>query len=217
MNIRFFSFLSSVVVLACLGLTACQSPATETDTTSSVTTAKSNIVFIRLDSLTKQYDALQAMSTKLEAKAAEADQSQNERVAVFQRDVQNLQRRMNSGQMAPKQIGIEQERLAGREQALMQQAEQLRQELQLEQLTMMSEYEENLRNVLDDIQAEFGYDYILSYGAGTGVLMVNDTHDITEEVSKRINLIPMDGKSDKESAEEGAASEGAEDATESDQ
>ncbi|MEL7222855.1 MAG: OmpH family outer membrane protein, partial [Bacteroidota bacterium] len=170
------------------------------------------IVFIRLDSLTEQYGALQEMSTKLEAKAAEADQSQNERVAAFQRDVQNLQRRMNSGQMAPKQMGIEQERLAGREQALMQQAEQLRQELQLEQLTMMGEYEENLRNVLDDIQKEFGYDYILSYGAGTGVLMVNDAHDITAEVSKRINLIPMDGKSDKESAAEADAGEEATDA-----
>jgi outer membrane protein len=152
----------------------------------------------------------------LEAKATEADKSQNERVASFQRDVQNLQRRMNSGQMAPKQVGVEQERLAGREQALMQQAEQLRQELQYEQLQMMGEYEENLRKVLKDVQDEFGYDYILSYGSGTGVLMANDAHDITAEVSKRINAIPMDGKSDKEETE-AKNGEATDNATEGDQ
>jgi len=96
--------------------------------------------------------------------------------------------------MAPKAIGIEQERLAGREQGLMQEADRLRQELQAEQLQLMTEYEENLRAVLDEVQKEFNYDYILSYGSGTGVLMANDQHDITPEVAKRINLVPMDGK-----------------------
>lgn len=208
MNIRLLSFLSSVVVLLGLSFTACQSAATDAPATTTAT-AKSNIVFIRLDSLTEQYAELQVMSKKLEAKATEADKSQNERVAAFQRDVQNLQRRMNSGQMAPKQVGAEQERLAGREQALMQQADQLRQELQLEQMQMMGEYEENLRKVLKDVQDEFGYDYILSYGAGTGVLMANDAHDITPEVSKRINTIPMDGKSDKEEPAVEAATDNA--------
>ena len=196
MNIRFFAFIAATFSLVAFGFVACTPAATtpaETETTA-VTSGPGNIVFIRLDSLTQQYTAFNEKQTALEAKAAEADKGQNDRVAIFQRDVQNLQRRAQGGQMAPKQIGIEQERLAGREQELMQQAEQLRQALQGEQMELMTEYEENLRAVLDEVQAEFGYDFILSYGSGTGVLMANDKLDITPEVAKRINLIPMDGK-----------------------
>ncbi|PSR08390.1 MAG: hypothetical protein C7N36_22160 [Bacteroidetes bacterium] len=195
MNIRFFAFVLMACSLTAFGLVGCKPAATPAEgATTAAATTPGNIVFIRLDSLTRQYTAFKEKQTILEAKAAEADKSQNERVAIFQRDVQNAQRRAQSGQMAPKEIGIEQERLAGREQGLMQEADRLRQELQAEQLQLMTEYEENLRAVLDEVQKEFNYDYILSYGSGTGVLMANDQHDITPEVAKRINLVPMDGK-----------------------
>lgn len=204
MNFR----LLGIVMGACalMMLSNCESASADS-TEGATLSSTSKIVFIRLDSLTSQYGALKEKSEALEARAAAADKGQNERVTAFQRDVQNLQRRMNSGQMAPKQMGIEQERLAGREQALMQEADRLRQELQLENLRLSAELEENLLAVLEEIQAEFGYDYILSYGAGTGVLMVNDAHDITPEVVKRINLIPMDGELDANKEEASEATE----------
>lgn len=191
MTIRYYLYIAFCLV----AFAACQQPAATP--AAEAATTKSNIVFIRVDSLTKKYTALADKTKSLEKKFSEMDAAQNERVAALQRDVQSFQRRANSGTMAPKQIGVEQERLAGREQALLQQAEQMRQELQIEQLNLMGEYEENLTTVLEAIQEEFGYDYILNYGASTGVLMAKDAHDITAEVAKRINLIPMDGKSDK--------------------
>ena len=195
MNIRLFGYLTSIIVIGTL--LSCQPK--ETATEGGATTASSsagNIVFIRLDSLTSQYTSLSEKTKALETRAIEADKGQNERVAAFQRDVQNYQRRANSGQMSPKDMGNEQERLAGREQGLMQEAERLRQELQLEQMKLSAEFEENLMKVLEEIQNEFNYDYILSYGNGTGVLMVNDRNDITPEVAKRLNKIPMDGEMD---------------------
>ena len=195
-------------------LLSCQPQADSNDAgTASVAASTGKIVFVRIDTLTNQYEALQDKSKELEARAAGAEQSQNERVAAFQRDAQNFQRRANSGQMSPKQMGVEQERLAGREQALMQEAERLRQELQFEQLKLTAEFEENLINVLEEIQAEFNYDYILSKAPGSGVLMVNDANDITAEVVKRINLIPMDGEMDA-TADEGEATNEADNAGE---
>ncbi len=210
MNIRQFFSIAAMVALVFAGLTSCnQTPAASDAGATAGTSTKGNIVFIRLDSITVQYAALKAKLDVLEEKAAVAEKAQNDRVAAFQNDLANLQRRAQSGQMAPKQIGQEQERLAGREQTLMQDAQRVRQELELEQYQLMGEYEENLKNVLEEVQTEFGYDYILSYGTGTGVLMVNDVNDITPEVAKRINLIPMDGELDSEA---GVASE--EEATE---
>lgn len=198
MTIRLSVFSVAVFALLGLGLSSCDNtaPASTATTDAAAENLPSNVVFIRLDSLSNQYTAFKELMTILETKANAADQGQNQRVAAFQRDVQNLQRRAQSGQMAPKEIGSEQERLAGREQALMQEAERLRQELQLEQVKIMGEFEENLQTVLEAVQAEFKYDYILSYGAGTGVLMANEKLDITPEVAKRLNAIPMDGKMD---------------------
>lgn len=195
MNIRLFGYLTSIIALGTLLSCQPKEAATEAGANTGSSSA-GNIVFIRLDSLTNQYTSLNEKTKALEARAIEADKGQNERVAAFQRDVQNYQRRANSGQMSPKDMGNEQERLAGREQGLMQEAERLRQELQLEQMKLSAEFEENLMKVLEEIQNEFNYDYILSYGNGTGVLMVNDRNDITPEVAKRLNKIPMDGEMD---------------------
>lgn len=196
-----------MLVLATLWSCQPQADSSDAGDSTAAATTTGKIVFIRIDSLTNQYEALQEKTKELEARATDAEQSQGERVAAFQRDAQNFQRRANSGQMSPKQMGAEQERLAGREQALLQEAERLRQELQIEQLTLTAEFEENLLKVLEEIQDEFNYDYILSKAPGSGVLMVNDANDITAEVVKRINLIPMDGQSDAEAADEAAGEE----------
>ena len=213
MNFRLFGSMIGTMVLATL--LSCQ-PQTDSTASSEDATASTTgkIVFVRIDSLTNQYEALQEKSKEVEDRMLAAEKSQGERVAAFQRDFQNFQRRANSGQMSPKQMGVEQERLAGREQAIMKENERLRQELQFEQLTLNAEFQENLIAVLEEIQTEFNYDYILSKAPGSGVLMVNDANDITAEVVKRINLIPMDGESDAAGTDEEAAGDDADNAGE---
>lgn len=192
MTIRLFL---NIITLALVGsLFSCQQNAPAETTATEANAGSGNIVFIRLDSLTSQYKALSEKNDVLQTRVLDAEKRQGERIATLQRDMQSFQRRANSGRMAPKDIGAEQEVLAGREQALMQENERIRQELQIEQLKLSAEFEENLLNVLEEIQAEKNYDYILSYGAGTGVLMVNDANDITPEVVSRLNKIPMDGE-----------------------
>lgn len=205
MTIRFLFSIITLSFFILAGLSSCQGDTSTASTATNTTvTAKSTIVFIRLDSISNQYTAFKAKLDELEVTKKTAEKTHGNRVAAFQKDLANLQRRAQSGQMAPKQIGQEQERLAGREQTLMQDAQRISQELELEQYKLLGEFEENLKNVLDEIQAEMNYDYILSYGAGTGVLIANEAHNITNEVAKRVNLIPMDGELDsaKETEEE---------------
>lgn len=205
MNIRRFLPTIALCALVFAGFSSCQQAAPANNTNSSTTTStNNNIVFIKLDSITVQYTALKTKLENLEGRLAEAESTHGQRVAAFQKDLQSLQRRANSGQMSPKQIGQEQERLAGREQTLMQETERIRQEFQLEQLTLMSAFEKNLKKVLDDVQAEFKYDYILNYSAATGVLMANDAHDITPEITQRLNTMTLDMEAP---ATEAAASE----------
>lgn len=202
---------TSLWMLLGTGLIAACRPSTNDATSGEGETTKSGsgkIVFIRVDSVSNQYEALAVKLNALEAKMREAEQRQAERVAAFQRDVQSFQRRAQSGQMAPRDIGQEQERLAGREQGLIEERDRVLGELQTEQLVLMEAFEKNVKAVLAEIQEEYSYDYILNYGPGTGVLMVNDAFDITPEVVKRLNALPTE---ELEAAAEEVEEEGVED------
>ena len=65
--------------------------------------------------------------------------------------------------------------------------QQISQELMQETQELQLELEQKLQEILDGLQAERNYDYILNYGPGTGVLMVNDSLDITNIVLERLN------------------------------
>ncbi len=212
MSLRLITKLAGVLLLGALSFTACQpaSSGENNNNTNGVSGSATNggIVFVRQDSIIERYDALGEKLDGLEGKYSVLEQDQQGRISAFQRDVQRLQQRANSGQMAPKTLQTEQERLAIREQQLMQDAERVRQEFQLEQLAIMQVFQDNVKKVLEEVQAEFGYDYILNYGAGSSVLMVNDTNDITDVVAERLNKLSMDPPAE---GEEGAdATEGEE-------
>ena len=63
-------------------------------------------------------------------------------------------------------------------------------ELQTAQIELNNELQESVNQVLEEIQSERNYDYILNYGPGTAVLIANDALDITEEVLERLNAKP---------------------------
>jgi len=196
MNIRSLTQIVGALALGLLFITSCQQPAADSGTADTAATNTSSnagkIVFVRQDSVIENYTALQEKLEKLTDKYQVLDEEQQNRLSSFQRQVASFQQRAQSGQMAPKNIQSEQEQLALREQQLMQDANRLQQESQMEQLQLMSIFQENVQDVLKAIQDEAGYDYILNYGSGTGVLMVNDVFDITDEVLTRLNKLSMD-------------------------
>jgi hypothetical protein len=98
------------LVLGAALVTACQPAGEQSAATSNAAPAAGSgkIVFIRVDSVSSQYEALAAKLEALQDKMIEAEQRQNERITAFQRDVQSFQRRAQSGQMAPRDIGQEQ-------------------------------------------------------------------------------------------------------------
>ena len=80
--------------------------------------------------------------------------------------------------------------------------ESISQELLQESQKLNDELQAKLNAVLKDLQNERGYDFILSYGAGTGVLMVNDALVLING----FNTLIRDGKPFKEALYEAALS-----------
>lgn len=153
-------------------------------------TATPSIVYVRSDSILANYKSFSDKLAALETKMMAEEQKLQRRGQALEQEAAALQRKMQEGLLAPNQINSEQGRLAGRQQEIMQQRDEALQSLQMQQMEMNTELQENVQRVLKELQDERGYDIILSYGPGTGVLLARDALDITQDVLTLLNTGP---------------------------
>lgn len=188
---RLISF--SFILLTALTFVGCQAQEgnTTSATSSSVAAADDGpkIVFVRLDSLQTGYTELATELERLQGNAQAADENIQKEMASLKNEMQRIQNKIQRGEMTPKMIQNEQQRLGGKEQKIMQQRDIALASIQEDQMRLQQQFGERVKNILEEIQEEKGYDYILNEGGGGGVLVARDSYDITAEVLKRLNAV----------------------------
>lgn len=145
------------------------------------------VVYVNGDSLLKKYTAFQDELTALEARSKGMENTLASRGRALQQEFISAEQKAQSGQMAPAQIQKEQQRLMQKQQNLVAQQESMSKQLLDERQKLQENLEKRVKELLTAIRKEKGYDYILNYGPGTGVLMVNDSLDITKVVLEKLN------------------------------
>jgi len=146
-----------------------------------------SIVFVRLDSLQTGYTELATELERLEGNFLKAQENHQGRVSSLQNEVQRLQNKVQQGLMTPNQIQSEQQRIGRKEQEIMQQRDIALASIQEDQVKLQTQFGERVKEILEDVQEEKGYDYILNEGGGSAVLVANDAYDITDVVLERLN------------------------------
>lgn len=185
-----FSLLGfAAIVAGSLFLNACQQNAPQTGAEGAATADKStpSVVFIYADSILAKYDVFQEKGAELAKREQEETAKLQEKGRAIEQEVRAIQNKVQQGLLAPNQIAREEQRIGQKQQELMMEREQITQELMLESQKLNQELQAKLTKILEDLQTERGYDFILSYGPGTAVLMVNDDLDITDDVLARLN------------------------------
>lgn len=178
------------IFIFALTLAACQQQAetgTAAGTSAAATADGPKIVFVRLDSLQNGYTELAAELTRLQDNAQAADENIQKEMAKLQNEMQRIQNKIQRGEMTPKMIQNEQQRLGAKEQKIVQQRDIALASIQEDQMRLQQQFGERVKNILEELQEEKGYDYILNEGGGGGVLVARDTYDITDEVLRRLN------------------------------
>lgn len=145
------------------------------------------IVFVNADTLLANYEYMNQKQEEFGQREAKADADLKARGRALEKEFMAAQEKIQKGLLAPNQIAVEEQRLGQKQQALAAEQERLTRELMAEGQKLQEELNKTIKSLLADIQKEKGYDYILSYGPGTGVLMVNDSLDITQMVLERLN------------------------------
>ncbi len=152
-----------------------------------------SVVFVREDTLLSQFTDFRQKMDALNTKKEQADASLKSRGRALEKEVMGIQQKIQQGLLAPNQIAGEEQRIGQKQQALMQESERLGQEILEETQKLNNELQEKVKAVLEAVRTEKGYDFILNYGPGTGVLMVNDSLDITPLVLEKLNQVKEGG------------------------
>ncbi len=190
----------ALLVLPALGFFACgdsaEAPgaAATTGTATSPATAGSglNIVFVKVDSLQAGYTQVADELARLEENFLKAQENHAGRVKALETEVGKLQNQMQQGLLAPNKVQAEQQRIARKEQEILQQRDLALNSIQQDQLQIQQRFSERVKAVLEELQAENGYDFILNQGQNSAVLITNDAYDITPLVLTRLNAAAAD-------------------------
>ncbi|MFM8449701.1 MAG: OmpH family outer membrane protein [Haliscomenobacter sp.] len=152
----------------------------------SASSSNADVVYVRIDSLLDKYDVYQDKVKALEQKSKDAEAALQARGRTLEREFLQAQQKVQQGLLTPNQVQQEEQRLTQKQQVLVAEQEKMSRQLLDERQVILDELEKNIKDILKEIRQEKGYAYILNYGPGTGVLMVDEKLDITSLVLERI-------------------------------
>ncbi|MCS7036683.1 MAG: OmpH family outer membrane protein [Saprospiraceae bacterium] len=146
------------------------------------------IAYVNADTLDAKYEWLKEQKKALEQRVQSAERNMMNKKEALMRDLEAFQKKYESGTVPPAQLEKEYAALAERQQKIAQEEMRLGQQLAEEREKALNELMAKVEAQLRALQAQIGYDFILSYSKGGGqVLYANDSLDITYRVLDLLN------------------------------
>lgn len=157
-----------------------------------------DIVYLNVDTLLANYTEFRELQESLAIRQKEASERIQSRMQALEKEFMEVQAKVQQGLLAPNQIADEEQRLGKKQQSLRAEQERLSQTLGAEQQALSERFRNRLMGLMDSLRDAHGYDYILQYGQGSGVLGARDSFDITSDVLGILNSEQMLLKEEKE-------------------
>ncbi len=146
-----------------------------------------NIAFIDSDTLMSHYDLFQDVKTELEAETLKLRQDLEKREKSLQSQFQSYQSRVQAGTISYDDARKTEENLARQQQELITLGEDYTNQISLKEYEMSVRVFDSLKVVLELINENQQYDFILGYTPGAGILYANPALEITEMVVGILN------------------------------
>ncbi len=127
------------------------------------------------------------MRNDFEAEQQRLENDLDRRQRSFQVEVERFQRDIQRGHVTMEEAAVLEQELLRQQQDLFQLGDTYRERLARKEFEMNSELLDHIRDFLDRYNEEKGYDFILGYARGGGILHANKVYDITREVLQLLN------------------------------
>ncbi|MCQ2973869.1 MAG: OmpH family outer membrane protein [Bacteroidales bacterium] len=187
MNKTIFSVAKAFAfAVVCSAIMSCSNGNNGASNTSA-SVSSSDIAYVNMDSLIDKYDLYNDLSTQLMTKQNELEQDFQSKAKSLERKALDLQNQYNKNLITPTRAQEVQQNLQVEQQKLMNWRDEKLMELSDDQSKISKMVYDSIKNYVDIYNAEKGYKFILSNNLG-GVLLYGDKKaDITEDILKALN------------------------------
>ncbi|MDR6809421.1 outer membrane protein [Dyadobacter sp. BE34] len=142
-------------------------------------------VYVQVDSLLKNYDFFKDTRKELENKNFQLENELTTKGRSLQNEVAFFQQR--AATMTPEQARSTEAQLMKKQQDLVAYRDQSAQALGQEEAKKNEELYKNIRSYIDKYNKENGYEYVLGYSLGGGILFANPSLDVTQKIIDGLN------------------------------
>jgi outer membrane protein len=142
-------------------------------------------VYVQVDSLLKNYDFFKDTRKELENKNFQLENELTTKGRSLQNEVAFFQQKAQT--MTPEQARSTEAQLMKKQQDLMAYRDQSAQVLGQEEAKKNEELYKNIRAYIDKYNKENGYEYVLGYSLGGGILFANPSLDVTQKIIDGLN------------------------------
>ncbi len=150
-----------------------------------VSKPEGSIVFVNVDTLLENYNYYKSLREILKKKQDSVDVILKNRGRDLEGEIVNYQKR--GATMTESQRNEEEERLGRKQQQLMQYKNNLLDQLSAEEESLQDSLHQHLVSYLKSLNQKANYHFILGYQRGNGILLANDSLDITKSVIEGLN------------------------------
>ncbi len=144
-----------------------------------------NIVFVNVDTLLEHYDYYISLRESLKKKQDSIDVILKNKGKELEGEIVNYQKR--GANMTDQQRGAEEERLGHKQQQLVEYKNHLLDQLTEEEAVMQDSLHKHLVGYLKDMNKQTNFKFVFGYQRGNGILLANDSLDITQSVIEGLN------------------------------
>lgn len=146
-----------------------------------------NIAFVHSDSLMENYRLAIRMREEFDAEQRRLENQLSRRQRNFQEEVESFQSRAQLGLLSREEAQVKEQELMLEQQEIMQLNEDFSSRLMRKEMEMNQELYQRITDLLERFNQQMGYDYILGFSPGGGILYAKQRHDITHEIIRRLN------------------------------
>jgi outer membrane protein len=142
-------------------------------------------VYVQVDSLLKNYDFFKESKKELENKNFQLENDLNSKGKSLQNEVAFFQQKAQT--MTPDQARSIEAQLMKKQQDLVAYRDQSAQALGLEEAKKNEQLYKNIRAYIEKYNKENGFEYVLGYSLGGGILFANPSLDVTKKIIDGLN------------------------------
>lgn len=143
------------------------------------------IAYVNIDSINENYNFYKDKRSDYQKKYDAFDNQVSAKARKLQEDFMKYQE--EAEKMSMEKRYYTEEDLKKRDEELAEQRDRLTNQLAEEQAKLQEEFTNRVLNYLNKYNEEKGYDFILGYVKGGGVLYANDSLNITDEILNGLN------------------------------